>query len=144
MLAGVRDRYRRRLYGEKYGFPELTVAIFCRPFRAFTELPDPICSARTTFSFTDQGHVDARPSRADLTACVRAWLALNSIGENRRCRPAAPTMVALGAFAGACTHLWSIVLSFDVNMDVVFSPSLSNSIVAHLNVVDSTRPTRLA
>ena len=39
----------------------------------------PICSALTTFSFTDQGHADARPSPADLTACVRAWPALTSI-----------------------------------------------------------------
>ena len=50
MLAGVRDCYRcvvkavqlrsssrmcrRRLYSEKYGFPERTVAILCRPLRA--------------------------------------------------------------------------------------------------------------
>ncbi|KAL1690201.1 hypothetical protein GGG16DRAFT_114250 [Schizophyllum commune] len=47
------------------------------------------------------------------------------------------TMAALGAFAGACTHLESVVLSSDANMDVVPSPSLSNTTVTHLNVVDS-------
>ncbi|KAL1734952.1 hypothetical protein EV714DRAFT_268223 [Schizophyllum commune] len=42
-----------------------------------------------------------------------------------------------GAFAGDCTHLLSIVLPFDVNMDVVPSLSLSNTTVTHLNVVES-------
>ena len=46
-------------------------------------------------------------------------------------------MAALGAFAGACTQLESIVLSFDAHMDVVPSPSLSNAAVTYLNVVDS-------
>ncbi|KAL1665999.1 hypothetical protein GGF50DRAFT_113634 [Schizophyllum commune] len=46
-------------------------------------------------------------------------------------------MAALGTFAGACTLLESIVLSFDANIDVVLSPSLSDTTITHLNVVDS-------
>ncbi|KAI4517991.1 hypothetical protein K525DRAFT_209643 [Schizophyllum commune Loenen D] len=71
---------------------------------------------------------------------ARSWPLLQRVefpGSYDRAVAPRCTMAALGAFAGACTHLESIVLSFDANMDAVPSPSLSNTTVTHLNVVDS-------
>ncbi|KAL1673696.1 hypothetical protein EV122DRAFT_282723 [Schizophyllum commune] len=41
-------------------------------------------------------------------------------------------MAALGAFAGAYTHLESIVLSFDANMDVSYAPRVAERLATLL------------
>ncbi|KAL1699148.1 hypothetical protein EV121DRAFT_284298 [Schizophyllum commune] len=73
---------------------------------------------------------------------ARSWPLLQRVefpGSYDRAVAPRCTMAALGTFASTCTQLESIVLSFNANIDVVPSPSLSDSIVTHPNVSYASR-----
>ncbi|KAL1690205.1 hypothetical protein GGG16DRAFT_114254 [Schizophyllum commune] len=76
---------------------------------------------------------DADIADVEYETLARSWPLLQRVefpGSYDRAVAPRCTMAALGAFAGACTHLESVVLSFDATKDVVPSPSRSDSTVS--------------
>lgn len=77
---------------------------------------------------------------AEYQSLARCWPLLERVefpGVYDRALVPRCTAAALGAFAGACPRMQSIVLPFDANAEIASEPSVTSTSVTHLNVIDS-------